>query len=255
MLDLSVSIRTPLLNCYRCLIFLSTFSAVPFPKALFTLRGPNGTVNNNPSGFPRGNSVGIGYAPGPFGNPNGSFFFAGQQNSYVELGNPGKLDARFSVSVFMWVLLNNSSGPTFQYEIPFKRYGISMWVYHQGMSVSAKYVSRKEDVVKRFFKKDILEEDKWNFIGTTYDYNTAVVTVWVNNKTVIRKQINVKMELATQYEVRLGATRRNPTYFRGRIACFQVYDRALSDDQILVVKSRCNETSKQQTCMLSLFCV
>ena len=205
--------------------------------AFFSLSGTNGTVDRSPNGTTMAVSGHIKFAQGPYGNPDGSFFFSGINSSYVELKNTGELDARFSMSVFAWVHLNNSDGPIF-------KYGCSMWVFKATLGVEVQFVDRKTSKVYRLHKENVLVENKWNFIGTTYDYHTGIATVWVNNDTVMLKSIGTKMELATQSDVRVGASSNQEKHFRGRLSCLQFYDQALLVDQIIEAKARCNQSSK-----------
>ncbi|KAL9987564.1 hypothetical protein ACROYT_G001896 [Oculina patagonica] len=215
--------------------------AVPLPVALFSLSGNNGTVDMSPNGATKAVSNNITFAPGPFGNPNGSFFFSGDEGSYVELKNTGELDTRFSISVFAWVHLHNSSGPIYKHEP--EHYGFSLRVIHSTLGVRVRYMERKTFKSYLLYKKNVLKADAWNFIGTTYDYHTGFATIFVNNKTVLQKVIKAKMELATDSNVRIGAVKKKNMYLRGRISCLQVYDQALSVNQIIKVKTTCNQAA------------
>ena len=213
--------------------------------AFFPLSGPNGTVDLSPNEATKAVPNNIAFAPGPFGNPNGSFFFSGMNNSYVELKNNGDLDTRFSFSVFAWVHLHNSSGPIYQYEILNRLSGCTLKVFHLTLGVRVRFMDRKTFQRYSLYKTNILEADKWNFIGTTYDYHTGTATIFVNNSTVMQSVVKPNMELATASDVLIGATKNWKTFFRGRISCLQFYDQALSVEQIIKVKARCNQTGEQ----------
>ena len=105
-------------------------------------------------------------------------------------------------------------------------------------------MDRKTFKVSLLHTKNVLVENSWNFIGTTYDYKTGIATVWVNNGTVMHKSIGAKTELATQNDVRVGASSNQENHFCGRVSCLQFYDQALSVDQIIEAKARCNQSSK-----------
>ena len=205
--------------------------------AFFSLSGINGTVDRSPNGATKAESGQIKLAPGPYGNPNGSFLFSGINSSYVELKNTGELDARFSMSVFAWVYLDNSGGQIF-------KYGCSMRVSQSTSGIEVGFLDRKTFKVSLLHTKNVLVDNSWNFIGTTYDYKTGIATVWINNGTAMRKSIGAKRELATQTDVRVGASSDQEKHFRGRVSCLQFYDQALSVDQIIEAKARCNQSSK-----------
>jgi len=217
------------------MLFLS--QVVPHPVAFFSLSETNGTVDRSPNGATKAVSSNIEFAPGPYGDPNGSVLFSGINSSYVELKNTGELDARFSMSVFTWVHLNSSGGPIF-------KYGCSIWVFKATLGVEVRFVDRKTSKVYLLHKENVLVENAWNFIGATYDYQTGIATVWVNNDTAMLRAIAAKMELATQTDVRVGASNNQEKHFRGRVSCLQFYDQALSRDQIIEAKARCNKKSK-----------
>ena len=205
--------------------------------AFFSLSGINRTVDRSPNGATKAVSGHIKFALGPYGNPNGSFFFSGINSSYVELKNTGELDARFSMSVFAWVHLDNIDGQIFNY-------GCSMWAFQSTLGIEVRFVDRKTFKVSLLHTRNVLIENSWNFIGTTYDYKTGIATVWINNGTAMRKSIGAKRELATQTDVRVGASSDQEKHFRGRVSCLQFYDQALSVDQIIEAKRRCNQSSK-----------
>ena len=214
------------------------FQAVPLPVALFSLSGTNGTVDRSPNGATKAMSNNVTFSPGPFGNPSGSFFFSGDETSYVELNNTRELDIRFSISVFAWVHLDNSGGP-----IVFMN-GCSIWICHSTSGIEVRYVGRNTSKSYLLYKGNVLKANAWNFVGTTYDYHTGLATVWVNDSIVILRSIAATMELATQSVVEVGASRNQKKYLHGRISCLQFYDQVLSVEQIIKVKERCNQTSK-----------
>lgn len=218
---------------------LFVFPDVPLPVALFSLSGTNGTVDRSPNGAIKAVSNNIKFARGPYRNQNGSFYFNGN-SSDVKLIKSGQLDTRFSIGVFAWVLLDNSSGPIYTHEY----HGLSLRVSHSTLGVKVKYVDRKTLSSYLLLKKNVLQAYSWNFIGTTYDYHTGVASIFVNNNTVMLNYIKAKMQLATYPRVRIGAMKKKKVYFRGRISCLQVYDQALSVDQIIKLKTRCNQTGK-----------
>ena len=240
--------QMPISLSWSLLMFSFLFSAVPLPMALFSLSGLNGTVDMSPNGATKAVSNNVTFVPGPFGNPNGSLFFSGNENSYVELTNNGQLGTRFSIGVFAWVHLHNASGPIYKH-VP-EHYGFSLRVVHSTLGVRVRFMERKTFKSYLLYKKKVLEADAWNFIGTTYDYHTGFATIFVNNKTIMQKVIKAKMELATDSHVRIGANRKKNLYFRGRIFCLQVYDQTLSVDQIVKIKTRCNQAGEFTTFLL-----
>ena len=78
----------------------------------------------------------------------------------------------------------------------------------------------------------------WNYIGATYDGNTGMATLWVNNRPVVRTNIG-RIRLATNRPVRMGAKIGDRRYFRGKVSCVQVYSVALNRKQIINAAKRC----------------
>ena len=218
-------------------MFLLLLLDVPLPVALFFVGGINKTVDLSPSGASMAVLSDITLEPGPFGNPSGSLSL-GTSNSHVELENRGEIDTRFSMSVFAWVHLSNSStGQIIDH-------GCSMTVFHSTLGVEVLFKERESSRSYLIHKKGVLKENSWNFIGVTYEYYSGMATIWVNDNIVMRKIVLAKMELATHENVIVGALRNRKMQFRGRISCLQFYDQALSVDQIMKAKIRCNKTGK-----------
>jgi len=79
---------------------------------------------------------------------------------------------------------------------------------------------------------------RWQFVGATYNGRTGRAKLFVNRRFTGSKYIG-RIRLATNYPARMGARIGDRRYFRGRISCMQVYDRALTTRQILRRKRRC----------------
>ena len=205
--------------------------------ALFFVGDTNKTVDLSPGGTSIAVLSDIALAPDPFGNPNGSLVLE-TSSSHVELENHGEIDTRFSMSVFAWAHLSNSStGPIIDY-------GCSMTVLHSTLGVEVIFKERHTSKSYLLHKKGVLKANSWNFIGFTYEYYSGVATIWVNENIVIRELLLAKMELATYENVIVGASKNRKMQFRGQISCLQFYEQALSVDQIIKVKARCNKTGK-----------
>ena len=70
----------------------------------------------------------------------------------------------------------------------------------------------------------------WKFVGASYDYRTGDANLWVNGAVVYTRNIGIGLDLATNDSIRMGAYDR--AYFKGRIAQMQVYDKALTQEQM-----------------------
>lgn len=186
---------------------------------------------------PNGRLFGVRVGPGPDGWPNTATEFIGSKNSYIEFPNRGKLDTRISITVLAWVLHLGHSGPIFNYNRG-PRWGVHLWM------------TRPRQFFARFVKRDgrfttplvthggNVRFKAWNYLGATYDGNTGMATLWVNNRPVVRTNIG-RLRLATNRPVRMGAKVGDRRYFRGRVSCVQVYSVALNRKQIIDASKRC----------------
>ena len=101
----------------------------------------------------------------------------------------------------------------------------------------------------RFNKRDYLRtqllhhtplkpEDGWKFVGASYDQANGHAKLWVDGKAVQTVNIGASLQLATQDSVRMGASLGNVRYLKGKIAQMQVYNVALTQEQIELIKDR-----------------
>ena len=77
----------------------------------------------------------------------------------------------------------------------------------------------------------ILQPNKWNEVGASYDNMTGVAQLWHDGKMVESRNIG-QIQLRTQFPIRIGADSRDKRHFKGKISCVQIYDRALTAEQV-----------------------
>lgn len=206
--------------------------------AFYLLNEQHGARDMGPNRLVSGQAVGIQFAPGPFANPKGSFYFKGSKSSYVEFKQAAALDTKYSISILAWIY-PEKDGPIFNYMRA--GYGVHLWVTTP-RHLFARYIGRNGywpiPLVSSKLKKN-----EWNFVGTTYNGDTGEATLWIGNQTVVKLNLR-RYELSTYSNIRMGGRIGDKRYFRGRIACLQVYAEALSGEQILRAKHRCRENGK-----------
>ena len=83
----------------------------------------------------------------------------------------------------------------------------------------------------------------WNYVGTSYNFSSGVVKLWINGSEVAH-EISGSAEQKTQYDVRMGAKASNQRYLKGRICCLQIYNKSLSQQEIIAVQNRTLNTCK-----------
>lgn len=179
-------------------------------------------------------------AQGPDGSKGGSLQLAGEVDSFIEIPNDGPLDATRSITLLAFVYPMGKGGPIICYE----KSGLGVQLCYNG-------VTSKEGVLRAsFIRRDLLEIkisdpleaqvlrlNEWNFVGTSYDYNSGMARLWHNGDEVKTVYIGENLELATQFPIRIGAV-NNPfkgNYFKGRISLLHIYADALTAENIRAV--------------------
>ncbi|XP_070546460.1 uncharacterized protein [Ptychodera flava] len=172
--------------------------------------------------------------PDAGGTLAGAYHFTSSGNSYVEFPNNGAYDTRYSIHMLMYIYPQGTHGPTFH----FKR---DAWGVHMEGGDSSHFVRfcvRNSLAFTQELSVNTLQLNQWNFIGASYDYNRGIAKLWVMNQVVLSMNIGV-VELATNYEARMGTRNGDSRYLRALITCMQVYDRELSPSEILQAETRC----------------
>jgi len=81
-------------------------------------------------------------------------------------------------------------------------------------------------------------EDGWKFVGASYDQGNGDAKLWVDGNVVQTLNIGANIQLATQDSVRMGVKIGDGRYFKGRIAQMQVYNVALTQEQVQALKDK-----------------
>ena len=72
----------------------------------------------------------------------------------------------------------------------------------------------------------------------TYQYSTGIARLFVDQTMI--KELNIgTFEIGSAEPVRIGKTDHDQRYFRGKVSCVQVYDIALTQEEIAATKNRC----------------
>ena len=177
---------------------------------------------------------GVSLAPGPNGEKDGSYEFFGNANSFIEFPNSpgGALDVRYSMTILCWVYYDEKGGPQgpiFNYYTG-DSYGVHLWVY-DGL-----FYARFND--RTFSTLPVLHHTSlaggWKFVGVSYDNETGEINLWANGTLEqTNNHMNAGVELGTQGSVRMGVRKNDTRFFKGKISQLQIYNEALSQQQIL----------------------
>ena len=180
--------------------------------------------------------VGIRYSQGPDGRRDGSAQFYGRRNSYVEIPNTGRLDARYSITVLIWVFNEGRSGVILNYGR--RRRGFQLRMISQRVLQVLIVRRTRRTTITVQTRGRVMKYRAWNYVGVTYDERSQAVTVWVNMRAVLTRRIG-RVQLETSKVIRLGGLTSSRDYFRGRLFCLQLYSVALYRKQIDEAKKRC----------------
>lgn len=229
------------------LMCLFVFNSVRLPSTLAVYpldrrrRGRDISRSKNPSA----RIVGVKYGQGPDGRTDGSTVFYGRRTSYVEIPNTGRLDARYSITILIWVFHDGRVGPIVNF-YP-NGFGVHLWM------------TRRRQLFVRFMHRNgrrtpplrtnRFKYRAWNYVGATYDERSGIATLWVNSLPVAQRSLG-RVRLATNYPIRLGATRKSRSYFRGKLFCLQLYSVALTKKQIFEAKRKCFLPGKIERCYI-----
>jgi len=173
----------------------------------------------------------VSLAPGPEGEPFGSYLFSGEDDSYIEFPNNGGLNVKHSITMLCWVYMETAgvSGPIFSYNND-SLWGIRLRVNSGKLRARFKQGTNSTTHLP-------LEPKLWHYVGSSYNNETGKASLWLNGTKVEEGNIGAGITLATEQIVRMGATAKpGKERFKGRITAMQVYNVALTAGQINKVK-------------------
>lgn len=204
--------------------------------AIYPLDSKHGGTDIGGQRSPTGRFSNIIYGTGPFGWPQTSISLQGRSTSYVEFPNNGKLDARRSITILAWIFHSGTSGPIVNYN-PGPRWGLHFWMTSH-RTIFLRFVNRNGGMTTPLVGYNRVPYRAWTYVGGTYDYRTGNAKLWVNGRVVAHKHIG-RITLATRRSIRIGAKIGDRRYFRGKVACVQIYSQALNAYQISLARKRC----------------
>ena len=204
--------------------------------ALYALDSANKVIDVSPMNLQPGQAFGVQPAEGLKGYFNQSLFFSGSALSFVTFPHMQSLDFGQSFNILLWVYPESSGGPLFYYGT--NSSGIQVWITRQKLTTvllpgasTSKYIEGPNVILK-----------SWNFVAMSYDYNMGEFRIshfHVAYNETIRKTRVGAMKFNRQGKLQLAATPYEKSYFKGRLACLQIYENSLSDDETRIFRKRC----------------
>lgn len=186
-----------------------------------------------------GKVVGAQLTTGPYGASKSAYDFAASKTNYIELPGSSYTDTKYSTTVLLWIYHSGFSGPIVDYA---NGYGVSLWMTGKD-TLYGRIVSPDGTNHQFLSSNQIGLQYSWHYVGIGYDYSTGIAILWVNGIKVQQAYIG-SIELKTDGALRLGALDSDDRYFRGKISCLQVYDKALTASEILMAKERCKKPGR-----------
>ncbi|XP_078581940.1 uncharacterized protein LOC144865229 [Branchiostoma floridae x Branchiostoma japonicum] len=186
-----------------------------------------------------GTATGTQLATGPYGDANGAFLFSGTANSYIDIPNNGKLDVRYSFTILAHVNPTGEAGPIFDYVGT--NPNIWHWALHFWQLLPEELQLRpvgRDGYFSPFVIARVLQLNSWNYVGCTYDSETGMASIWGNGELARQQHIGVA-EVASRHSVRVAVRNGDDRCFAGRIACLQLYDFAMTQEQIVAARDAC----------------
>lgn len=223
-----------LLHSHATQQILSSSIGPPRAVALYPLNSRTQGRDIGPRKNKPARLTGVRLAPGPDGFPRGSIYFSGWRGSFAYFPNNGGIDTRNAITILVWIK-PEKDGPIFHYNT-------------QGSGVSVRIVRKKVLYVKfvrrsgkgSYVLKTVgVRPRVWNYFGVTYDGRTGLATIWRESTPLAQGNIGRGLRLATNYPAIMGSRSGSNTYFRGSIACLQVFDLALNGLQIRKRRNVC----------------
>ena len=219
-------------------MFLVFFSASVQPVAVFPFNRLCGGLERisraNLATFSQ-----VAWAPGIDGTQDGSILLRGIPNSFVVIPNraASDLDTRTSITLLMHVFPVGIRGPL----LSFHEDGLGVQIWQEGV-VDGKGILTVRFAWRDFSQlpaltKTVLTMNAWNFIGASYDHESGIARLWHDGNEVEAKFIGIKMELATQFSIRIGAiASAGPAHcFRGRICELHIFSESLGRESIRAI--------------------
>ena len=124
-------------------------------------------------------------------------------------------------------------GPIFNYNTG-GRYGAHFWVLNR--LFYARFNDRAFTYLPYLHHTSLA--GGWKFVGASYDNETGEIKLWADGALKQTRKTNAGMELGTQGSVRMGFRNNDDRYFKGKISQLQIYNEALSQQQILKLATK-----------------
>ena len=218
---------------------------LPHPVGLYPFNNVYKTADASCYGNLGGTAQDVNLVSGPFGKGNTAYEFAGIGTSYINIPQSQHLDTKNSITILVWILQAGQAGSIIQYsnsdrggEIhPTSTDSVEIRT-SQTSSFTAQFTDRSGKLTAILNQDVVSLSNKWQYVGASYDYNSGTATLWIDGQDV-QQIIMGKLELSTDKDIQIGSGQGKGDSFEGRISCIQIYDSALSKEEVAAVRNRC----------------
>lgn len=134
-----------------------------------------------------------------------------------------------------WIKPERCTGPLLTYRVNNKD-GVRVWL--ESPNKIAALFDIRDGVLPYSISSGKIRLKAWNYVAASYDNSAGTMKLWIGGREGASFNVG-KIEIATQGNVRIGAVPGGSTFYKGGIACVQIYNKSLSEQEINDVKDRC----------------
>ena len=209
---------------------------LPYPIGLYPLNEVYNTADASCYGNLGGIAKDVQLVTGPFGKADTAYKFTGIGTSHITIPQSPHLDAKNSITILVWIFQIGQAGSVIQY-LDNNNKGVGLYTL-DSTSVKVQFLERSGESLSFICNRTVSLQNKWQYVGASYNYNTGSATLWIDGTHM--QQMNLgKVELSTDKDIRIGSGHGKGDSFEGRISCLQIYDKALTRDEVSAVRNRC----------------
>ena len=130
-----------------------------------------------------------------------------------------------------WLYYDDHNGPIFDYR-PERYLGVKLGLYRGRLYVR---------LTDGYYSGSVYSihtsiAGGWKFVGASYNHTSGEVKLWIDEYEVYERKIKAGIRLSTHHKVRIGANKW--WSFKGRISQMQVYNLALTQEQIKAIQEK-----------------
>jgi len=231
------------------LYYFIPLDILPQPVGLYPLNDFYKTADASCFGNLDGTAKDTKLVTGPFGQTGTAYEFAGIGTSYISIPHSQHLDVKNSITILVWIFQSGRAGSVIQYnnrdtELHTSRSASVELRTSKTNSIHAQFVERNGKLISYLTNDTVSLNNKWHYVGASYDHNRGTATLWIDGKDV--QHINLgKLELSTDSDIQIGGGRGKGDSFQGKISCIQIYDRALTREEVTAMRDRCFKDGKR----------